>query len=127
MVQYANKLQDKGDEALDNIMVKVDDANDIANRINLALYEQTEKLQSAHDKAKDLQATQKKNEKILKYFEKNLQCDWIMMVMICLILVAIVVIIIIAVTKKGSVTIPSDVESLWKNVTSAFSSASSSA
>jgi len=123
--EYGNKLQDKGEEALDNILVKVDDANDIATRINLELYDQTDKLQNAYDNAKNLQSTQKKNERILKYFEKNLQCDWCMMVMICLILIAIIAIIVIAVTKKSSkIQFPSDVESLFKNITSSASNSS---
>ena len=68
MITYGAHLQDQQNTTLDNILGKVDKADEIA----ISLYGQIEKLQNIENQAKSIQSIQKKNERSLKYFEKNL-------------------------------------------------------
>ena len=107
-------MQGKQVEALDNIEMQVNEGNNVAGNINVELQRQLEVIERTQDTTKTIQATQKRSESVLKYFQKNLQCDWCIIVMILLIILCIVVIIIIAATGKDeNIKFPKDIESIF--------------
>lgn len=98
MVDYGDALQDKGLGKLDDIIVRIDEGQALANQIDLELDRQIQALDRAHAKAKDTQSTLKRTKAILSYFGRQIQTDKLLIGCIVLVLLAVVVIVILSAT-----------------------------
>ena len=108
LIQAGDKYQEKGMDALNRIMGNIRSADEKADHINLAIYQQDEQIQRTKDKTQDVRSQLKKARTYLKYFAKQYYTDKLLMCFVLLAIIAIIVIIALKIAKDGKIPAAKD-------------------
>jgi SNARE protein len=111
LVELGHKVQEDGLESLGRTAKMVNEANVMADDINLELDKQIEQLQRTTNTVKETQVIIKRANEYIKYFAKQLYTDKILMCLMLLIVIAIVVVVGLKIAGKGD-SIPQGQDSI---------------
>lgn len=94
LIQIGNQTQQKGLDALENTLNKVNQGNQLADEIIVNLDHQIEQLDNMEKTVKDTRTILKRSQKYVRYFARQIYTDKLLMTLICLIAVVVVAIIV---------------------------------
>lgn len=94
MIELGHNVQQKGLEALENTLNKVNMGNALADEIMVNLDHQIEQLDNMEKTVKDTRSILSRSQKYIRYFARQIYTDKLLMTLICLIAVVVVAIIV---------------------------------
>lgn len=94
MIELGHNIQQKGLDALENTLNKVNQGNQLADEIIVNLDHQIQQLDNMEKTVKDTRTILNRSQKYIRYFARQIYTDKLLMTLICLIAVVVVAIIV---------------------------------
>lgn len=94
MIDLGHSTQQKGLDALQNTLDKVNQGNILAEEIIVNLDHQIQQLDNMENTVKDTRSILNRSQKYIRYFARQVYTDKLLMTLICLIVLVVVAIII---------------------------------